>query len=192
MIPTDRFEKIEIASRAELRGWLNLNHGRDASVWLVRFTKNVPDKHVDRLTLLDELICFGWIDGLARKLDETRTMQLISPREQQAWAQSYKDRAVRLEAEGLMMPPGRAAIARSRQLGLWDTYAAVDALDIPDDLKAALAGQPSADAFFLNAAPSYRRNVLRWIFQAKTQVTRDKRIATTVGASAAGRKIPQM
>ena len=192
MIATDAFEKVEIASLAELHAWLGANHASERSFWIVRYTSNVPDRFVDRLDVLDELICFGWIDGLARKLDDQRTMQLISRRRQQAWAQSYKDRAKRLEAEGRMQPPGRAAIEASKALGSWDLYASVDALELPDDLKAALAINSAAEAFFLASAPSYRRNVLRWIFQAKTTPTRDRRIAATIEASAAGRKIPQM
>lgn len=192
MIPTERFEQVPVASLAELRAWLAANHQREDGVWLVRYKKNVPVRFVDRLDALDELLCYGWIDGIARKLDDQRTMQLIAPRRQQAWAQSYKDRVARLEAEGRMMPPGRAAIERSKQQGLWDAYAAVDALIVPDDLRAALRAAAGADGFFDAAAPSYRRNVLRWIGHAKQSATRARRIAATAEASAAGRKLPQM
>jgi uncharacterized protein YdeI (YjbR/CyaY-like superfamily) len=192
MIETDRFQQVAIASLAELRAWLRENHAREDSVWLVRFRNTVPDKFVDRLDALDELLCFGWVDGIARKLDEQRTMQLISRRRQQAWSQSYKDRVARLEAEGRMQPPGQEAIARSKALGLWDAYAEVDALLVPGDLQAALAATPSALSKFVGAAPSYRRNVLRWISVAKQPATRAKRIAATVAAAAEGRRLPQM
>jgi uncharacterized protein YdeI (YjbR/CyaY-like superfamily) len=192
MIPTGRFDQVEVASLGELRIWLASNHGRHEGVWLVRFKKNVPSKFIDRLDVLDELLCYGWIDGIARKLDADRTMQLISPRKQQAWSQSYKDRVARLEAEGRMTDHGHAAIERSKALGLWDAYAPVDALSIPDDLRSALKAGRHAEAFFDAAAPSYRRNVLRWISQAKKPETRARRIATTVELSARGEKIPQM
>lgn len=192
MIETERFEQVAIASLAELRTWLSENHSREDSVWLMRFRKTVPDKFVDRLDALDELLCFGWIDGIARKLDEQRTMQLISRRRQQGWSQSYRDRVVRLEAEGRMQPPGREAVVRSKTLGLWDAYAAVDALLVPEDLEAALAATSSGLSSFLSAAPSYRRNVLRWISAAKQPATRAKRITVAVEAAAAGRRLPQM
>jgi uncharacterized protein YdeI (YjbR/CyaY-like superfamily) len=192
MIETDKFKKVEVASLAELRGWLSANHAQEASFWLVRFKKSVPEKFVDRLDALDELLCFGWIDGLARKLDDDRTMQLISPRRQQAWAQSYKDRVQRLDQEGRMQPPGRAAILRSKELGLWNAYAESDALLVPDDLEEALTGLPEARAWFDNSAPSYRRNVLRWIGSAKTDVTRTKRIKQTVELANQRQKVPQM
>ena len=124
MIPTDRFEHVEVASVVALRDWLAANHTRAEGVWLVRFRKSVPDKFVDRLDVLDELLCFGWVDGIARKLDDHRTMQLIFPRKQQAWAQSYKDRAARLERDGWMAAPGREAIEESKRRVFWDAYAA--------------------------------------------------------------------
>lgn len=191
MIATERFEQVEIASPGALHDWLAANHGQAASVWMVRWKQGDP-RHVDRLTLLDELLCWGWVDGLARKLDDRRTMQLVSPRRQQAWAQSYKDRAARLEAEGRMQPAGRVAIERSKRLGLWDAYGDVDALTVPDDLRAALSVGASATHFFDTAAPSYRRNVLRWLAAARRAETRGRRIAAIVEASSASRKLPQM
>lgn len=192
MMPTERFEQVEVASLSQLRAWLAANHEREEGVWLVRFKKNVPAKFIDRLDVLDELLCYGWVDGIARKLDDERTMQLISPRKQQAWAQSYKDRAAKLELEGRMKEPGRAATRRSQQLGQWNVYAPVDALLVPDDLRLALRTDRGAEAFFDAAAPSYRRNVLRWISHAKKPDTRTRRIATTAELSARGEKVPQM
>lgn len=192
MIPTDGFEHVEVASRAELRDWLATNHLRTESVWLVRYKQSVPAKYVGRLDLLDELLCFGWVDGIARKLDSERTMQLISPRRQQAWAQWYKDRAAVLEADGRMAPPGRAAIERSKALGLWDAYSAIDALFVPEDLSAALAREPPAQTYFAETPPSYRRNLLRWLDQAKRAETRARRVAAIVEACAVHRRIPQM
>jgi uncharacterized protein YdeI (YjbR/CyaY-like superfamily) len=192
MIPTERFEQVQVTSLDELRQWLSANHTREEGVWLVRFKKNVPAKFVDRLDVLDELLCYGWVDGIARKLDDQRTMQLIFPRRQQAWAQSYKERVARLEAEGRIEEPGRAVIERSKQSGLWNAYASVDALLVPDDLQSALRDSPEAEEFFDQAAPSYRRNVLRWIAQAKKPETRGKRIATAVQLSSRAEKVPQM
>lgn len=192
MIATDRYQKVQVESLAELRAWLEANHQRDDGVWLVRFKKSVPSKFVDRLDALDELLCFGWVDGIARKLDDERTMQLITPRRQQAWSQSYKDRVARLEASGRMHQAGLAAVGRSKALGLWAAYETVDALAVPEDVEHALATAPGAMAWFESAAPSYRRNVLRWILAAKRAVTRERRIVELVEASQTGAKLPQM
>lgn len=192
MIPTDGFAQVEIRSAAALRDWLSANHAQAESVWLVTWKKRPGAPHVSTAEVLDELIAFGWIDGIRRKLDEARTMQLISPRRQQAWAQSYKDRAARLEAEGRMHPAGRAAITAARASGLWDATAAVDALVVPDDLAAALASHPPAEAHFTACPPSYRRNVLRWLHNARRAETRAARIAAIAAASARGDRLPQM
>ena len=192
MIRTEDFAQVAIESLDDLRAWLSQNHDSPDSVWIVRYQKSVPDKFVDRLDMLDELLCWGWVDGLARKLDDRRTMQLISRRRQQTWSQSYKDRVEHLTAAGRMALPGLAAIAQSKTLGLWDAYAEVDLLEVPQDMRAALDAQPDAAAFFDAATPSYRRNVLRWIHNAKRPETRVVRIAKALEASARRAKLPQL
>ena len=119
MIQTESLAKLAIDSLDDLRRWLALHHGTTDSVWLVGFKKSVPEKYVDRLDVLDELLCWGWVDGLARKLDDERTMQLISPRRQQKWSKSYKDRCEQLDAASRMQTPGLAAHDTSKTLGLW-------------------------------------------------------------------------
>lgn len=192
MIPTDGFAQVEVRSAAELRAWLMDHHAQAESVWLVTWKKapGAPYLSVDQV--LDELIAFGWTDGLRRKRDDGRTMQLISPRRQQAWALSYKRRAERLESEGRMHPAGRAAIAAAKAAGRWDETAEVDALVVPDDLAVALSANAGAEHFFGTAAPSYRRNVLRWLHGAKKAETRAARIARIVDLSAKGTKLPQL
>jgi uncharacterized protein YdeI (YjbR/CyaY-like superfamily) len=192
MIPTEGFAQVEVRSATELRDWLLTHHGQAESVWLVTWKKKPGAPYVSVAEVLDELIAFGWIDGIRRKLDDDRTMQLISARRQQVWAKTYKDRAARLLADGRMMPSGMAAIAASQRDGLWDAMADVDALIVPLDLETALAARPPADAWFAAAAPSYRRNVLRWIKTTKTAQTREKRISMAVDYSGRGEKIPQM
>ena len=83
MILTENFDKVEITSVKELRLWLLENHNKSDSVWLVTYKKSEPNKYISRWQVLDELLCFGWIDGIRRKLDAHRTMQLISPRKTQ-------------------------------------------------------------------------------------------------------------
>jgi uncharacterized protein YdeI (YjbR/CyaY-like superfamily) len=185
-------ERVEVRAAAALRDWLAANHAHEASVLLVTWKAARRDRYVSTGEVLDELIAFGWIDGRRWKLDAERTMQLIAPRRQQVWAQSYKDRAARLTAEGRMAPPGLAAIAESKAAGLWDAATDVDALVVPHDLAAALDVAPPAGAAFDSMAPSYRRNVLRWIAAARTAPTRAKRIAEATRAAAAGEKVPQM
>lgn len=134
MIKTENFEKVEVASQEELRMWLEKNHSQEESVWFVTYKKEVPDKYISTSEVLDELLCFGWIDGIRRKLDDTRTMQLISPRKTQHWTKTHKDRAQKLIDADLMQPAGFASIEAGKKSGLWHFMDDVDALIIPRDL----------------------------------------------------------
>lgn len=189
-VETDRFDRVEVTSAADLRDWLEANHRQDESVWLVTHKASEPDRYVSRDEVLDELIAFGWIDGVRRKLDETRTMQLISKRRVQHWAKSYKDRAVRLIEAGRMAAPGFRSVEAGKASGLWTFMDDVDALIWPDDLAAAFDAAPTARHRFAGFPPSAQRFTLRWIKLAKTGATRAKRIATTVTCAANGRYVP--
>ena len=192
MIQTENFAQVEVTSPNELYQWLDANHQQPESIWLVTYKKSVPEKYVANQVVLDELIAFGWIDGIKRKLDDERTLQLIAPRKMQAWARTYQERAARLEAEGRMQPAGRQSIEDSKLKGLWDATRDVDDLVVPPDLEKALLPVDEAKAYFMSAAPSYRRNVLRWLFLAKKPETRTARIDRIVAFCMRGERIPQL
>lgn len=191
MTKTENFAKVTVTSEEDLRAWLLTHHSQEDSVWLVTYKKHMGDKYLDRFAVLDQLLCFGWIDGIRRVLDDDRTMQLISPRKTQHWAQSYKDRVTRLDADGRMHAAGRTAIAASKANGLWDFMNDVDALIVPDDLAAALDATPRAQQHWDRFSPSSRRNMLRRIKLAKSPATRAKRIAETAAGAAQNQKVPQ-
>lgn len=189
MIESDRFEHVEVTSAAELRSWLLEHHAQSEAVWLVTFKKAVPARYISTAEALDELVAFGWIDGIRRAIDEERTMQLISPRRTQPWAKTYKDRAERLIVTGAMHASGLASVERAKASGAWDAMNEVDALVVPDDLRERLQVEPPAWAEFEGFPPSVRRNILRWIASAKTPPTREKRIALTVSEARDGRRV---
>ena len=182
-------ERVEVASVAALWSWLDAYHDQGDSVLLVTWKAKRRDRYVSREDVLDALLAHGWIDGRRYALDDDRTMQLISPRKQQLWAASYRERAERLVAEGRMRPPGLAAIERAKAAGTWEARGDVDRLEEPADLRAAL-DRCQASAWWDDAAPSYRRNVLRWIAGAKREATRAKRIDTVATHAARGEKVP--
>lgn len=191
-IDTDRFEQIELVSAAQCRDWLTNNHTPTESVWAVTFLKSVPARYVYRFQLLDQALCFGWIDGLRRKLDDTRTIQLFSPRRHQCWTESYRLRVEWLEHNGLLAPSGMAAIAASKQAGTCLSLADVDALVVPEDLSAALTASAPGSDNFDGFPPSHRRNALRWVARAKTAPTRAKRISQLAMPSAENRRVPTL
>jgi uncharacterized protein YdeI (YjbR/CyaY-like superfamily) len=185
----DRFEHVEVASVDDLHRWLLDHHDQTAAVWLVTWKKAVQDRYVSSEQVLDELVAFGWIDGIRRRVDDERTRQLVSPRRTQPWARSYCRRAERLLAEGRMQPSGLRGVELARASGMWDAMPDVDDLVVPPDLAAALVARPPAQEHFDGFPPSTRRNVLRWIASAKTEETRGKRIGLTVGEAAEGRRV---
>lgn len=190
MLKTENFKKVEIESQEQLRNWLRLNYSQEEGIWLVTFKKSEKEKYVSRDEVLDELICFGWIDGIRRKLDNTRTMQLISPRRVQHWAKTYKDRAGKLIKENKMHQSGLDLIKKGKESGLWNFMDDVDNLEIPDDLKTALNKLEGAFDFFDNINNSSKRFVLRWIKLSKTEKTRNIRIAKIAKLSSISEKLP--
>jgi uncharacterized protein YdeI (YjbR/CyaY-like superfamily) len=190
MIKTENFDKVEISSQEALRSWLMKNHQQPESVWLVTYKKSEQDKYVSRWEVLDELICFGWIDGIRRKLDDKRTMQLISQRKVEHWARTYKERAAKLIDEGKMHYAGLKAIEISKSNGLWNFMDDVDNLIIPKDLSEELSKLAGAADFFYSINDSSKRFVLRWIKLAKTEKTRNNRIKKLAQLSAKGEKLP--
>ena len=146
--------------------------------------------YVSTTEVLDELLCFGWIDGIRRKLDPDRTMQLIGPRRMQHWAKTYKDQAAGLIKAGKMEPAGYRSIERSKENGLWNFMDDVDALIKPADLVNALEQLPPAREYFDAFPPSVQRFALRWIKLAKTEKTRTKRIEKTAQLAQINERIP--
>jgi len=120
MVKTENFDQVIITSQEELRNWLLSNHHQKESIWLITFKKTVLDKYVSVQEVLDELLCFGWIDGIRRKLDEEKTMQLISPRKVEHWTKTYKDRYKKLESKGLVENAGKESVLKSKASGLWE------------------------------------------------------------------------
>jgi len=189
MVQTENFQKVEVSSKQELRNWLESHHQQPESVWLVTFKKSMPDKYLSTSDVLDELLCFGWVDGIRRKLDDQRTMQLMSPRKVEHWAKTYKERAAKLIQEGKMQEAGYRSIALSKQAGLWDFMDDVDNLIVPKDLLEALQKTAGAEDFFHAINDSSKRFVLRWIKLAKTAKTRASRVQQIAHLSANGEKL---
>ena len=180
-------ETLEITAPEQLWTWLGEHHGTRASVRLITWKVAHREKYVGREDVLDALVAHGWIDGRRFVVDDDRTAQLITPRKQQAWSKSYKDRVERLRSEGRMHPAGEASVAAGHASGLWHFFDDVDALVVPEDL-ASVLDRGKWDSL----ATSYRRNVLRWIKLAKTPQTRNKRIEAAAAATHENRKISQM
>ena len=191
-IKTENFSSVEITNEQDLWIQLSNNFGSQESVWLITYKKSTPQKYLSREQVLDALIAYGWIDGIRRKLDDQRTMQLIFQRKTQSWSATYKQRADRLEAEGRIQKSGRDALSQSKLLDLWDAMQDLDTLLIPNDLEILLDKDRTAATYFTDCPPSYKRNVLRWLKSAKTARTRQKRLHSIFTECKTENRIPQM
>jgi uncharacterized protein YdeI (YjbR/CyaY-like superfamily) len=180
----DFLERVQIAGTAELRAWLEANHTRPDSVWLVHYKKCVADRYVPYGDIVDEALCFGWIDGLTRALDAERSMLLFSPRKPRSvWSRINKDRVMRLIASGRMMPPGLAKIEQAKKDGSWDLLTAADNLIMPDDLAKAFAKNKRAARGFDALTESARRRFLGNLALVKGPDARRRRIQAILDAS---------
>ena len=179
------FERVEITSLADLHAWLASNYTRTESIWLVSWKKHTGERYVPKSDIVDEALCWGWVDSLPRKLDAERTMVLLSPRKHSSvWSAINKAKVARLAEAGRMQAPGMAKIDAAKANGMWEFLDDVEALEKPDDLIAALAAHPGAADNFDQFPASSQRGILGWIKLAKTGATRQKRISETATLAA--------
>jgi uncharacterized protein YdeI (YjbR/CyaY-like superfamily) len=179
---------VRVDDRAEWRAWLEKNHADARGVWLVRPRREAEAK-LDYDALVEEALCFGWVDGRVQPIDDAEMMQLITPRKRgSAWASSNKQRVARLEEAGHMAEAGRSVVEAARADGSWSRYDAADALEIPPDLATALGVDERAATHFGAFSDAAKRAILRWLIDAKRPETRAKRIAETVRLAAQNEK----
>jgi uncharacterized protein YdeI (YjbR/CyaY-like superfamily) len=188
----DRFERVEVTTRAQWRDWLAVHHRQADSVWVVTFKKGASRPRVPYDDLVEEALAFGWVDSLPRKLDAERTMLLMSPRKPGSnWSAVNKARTEKMTAAGLMHPAGLARIEQARADGSWSALDAVDQLEVPEDLAAAFDERPGSAEAFAAFPPSTRRGILEWIGNARRPETRTARIAETADKTQRGERANQ-
>jgi uncharacterized protein YdeI (YjbR/CyaY-like superfamily) len=169
--------------------WLAANHGRTPGVWLVTWRKATGKPAPSYEEAVTEALRVGWVDSVARKLDEDRTMLRFSPRKPgSGWSRPNKERIARLEAEGRMAPAGQRIVAAARADGSWALLDGVEALEVPGDLAAALDAHPGARQQWEGFPRSAKRGILEWIVQAKRQETRQRRVTETAEKAARGER----
>ena len=175
------------ASRAAWGAWLGDHHAGSAGLWLKipKRGRDVPSVTYEEALL--GALAFGWIDGQKAPLDEAWWLQRFTPRRPRSrWSKANRDRAERLIAEGAMQPAGLRQVELARADGRWDrAYDGQRAATVPDDLRAALAANPAAEAFFAALDATNRYAVLYRVQDAKRPETRARRIERFVAMLAA-------
>jgi len=168
-------------SRQEWREWLQDNHDKKQSVWLIYYKKKSTIPTVLYSEAVDEALCFGWIDSKSKPLDEHTFMQFFCRRKNNSvWSKVNKEKIERLTKEGLMTKAGYEIIETAKQNGSWTILDEAEALIIPDDLDKAFQKRKNAKEYFVSLSRSDKRNILQWLVLAKRQETREKRIIEIV------------
>ena len=181
-------ERFQPADRAAWRAWLAANHATATGVWAVTYRRTAGKPVVAYEDLIEEALCFGWIDSRPGKLDEERTMLRFTPRKRgSVWSRPNKERVQRLIADGSMTSAGMRAIEAARADGSWDALNDVDDLLVPPELAVALAAVPAALKGFEAMSPSAKKPILFWVTSAKREETRARRIEEIVRYVAVGR-----
>lgn len=162
---------IDCAHRAAWREWLEANHTTAQGVWLKFAKKGSPVATVTYPEAVEEALCFGWIDGQVRRLDEHFYLQRFTPRRPRSvWSQLNRRKATKLIEEGRMRPAGLAQVEAARDDGRWDNaYEPQSRAVVPDDLQLALRANPKAAEFFATLRGSARYAFLYRLHQAKPE-----------------------
>lgn len=184
----EHLSKVPVESVEGLTRWFADNHRSTESVWIVTYKKSAGARHVPLGEVRDAALAHGWVDSLPRTLDAQRTMLLVSPRRSGSnWSALNKSRIDVLRTEGRMHPAGEAAVERAVADGSWTALDAVERLEVPADLAAALSDRGAGETFD-GFSRSARRGILEWIQNAKRPATRAARIETTARMAAKGQR----
>jgi uncharacterized protein YdeI (YjbR/CyaY-like superfamily) len=174
---------------ALFRSWLAEHHDSATELWIKFWKKSSGKKGLTYKEALDEALCFGWIDGHIKPIDDTCYSQRWTPRRKGSiWSNVNVAKARALIESGRMMPAGLRAFEAREKVGVYSFE------NKEVELSAAYARKLKANAaaarFFASQAPSYRRIAAHWVMTAKQEATRERRLQQLIDCSAAGNKIP--
>jgi uncharacterized protein YdeI (YjbR/CyaY-like superfamily) len=171
-------DELVVADVEGLRAWLLENHLTSPGVWLALAKKGGTITTLTWQQTVDEALCVGWIDGQARKRDDETSSIRLTPRgPRSSWSQRNVANVARLEAEGRMLPAGRAVVEAAKADGRWEAaYSAQSVSEVPADLAAAIAAEPAAQAMFDVLTKANRFALIYRVTSVKRTETRERKI----------------
>jgi uncharacterized protein YdeI (YjbR/CyaY-like superfamily) len=177
--------ELYFKTRADWRSWLEENYQKTDGIWFVFYKKLSGKPSVAYNDAVEEALCFGWIDGKIKRVNEDYYIQWFTPRRPRSkWSELNISRVNKLLAEDKMRPSGiRAYENAEKRPESFYSQMEDDNLQIPEDLIAALTSNPVANDNFMKFSPSCRKLYLLWLSDAKRQETRLARIAKIVDRS---------
>ena len=183
-------EALFFKNGQEWRTWLQQNHTEKNAVWLIHYNKSSGKTGITYDEALEEALCFGWIDGKMKSLDDEKYIIRYSPRKAKSvWSKLNKDKAEQLIASGKMTDAGLTKIEEAKRNGYWDSaYTNRKTDELPSDLKNALQLDEDAWYNFQRFANSYRNTYIGWVNMAKSEETRKRRISEVLKRSSMNKK----
>ena len=172
-------------SSNDFRKWLQKNHATTQELWIGYYKKSSGKPSLTWQESVDEALCFGWIDGIRKRVDDLRYTIRFTPRRRQSiWSAVNIRRARELSDQGLMTPPGTAAFDARKEYrsGIYSYEQSAANLDGPYEKR--LKQNKAAWDFFYAQPPSYRKAIGWWIVSAKQEITRLRRLQKLVEISA--------
>ncbi|WP_420118476.1 YdeI/OmpD-associated family protein [Micromonospora sp.] len=175
-------DELVVPDADALRAWLSAHHDTSPGVWLALTRKGGTVTTLTWQQAVDEGLCFGWIDGQARKRDQESSWIRFTPRRARSiWSQRNVAHVARLEEQGRMQPSGRAAVEAAKADGRWAAaYAPPSDVEVPADLLAAVAADPAAQAMFDVLTRTNLFALVHRLNAVKRAQTRERKIAEFV------------
>jgi len=178
-------------AQVDWEAWLEEHHASAREAWLQFAKKNSGAASISYAEAVEGALCFGWIDGQSKGLDETWWMQRFTPRRKRSkWSAINRDKVTELAREGRLRPAGIREVEAAKQDGRWDqAYASSKSMTVPEDLQLQLDAHPEARSFFDGLDATNRFAILYRIHDAKKPETRARRIEKFVAMLMAREKI---
>lgn len=192
MKPIENENTFYAKNSDEWRNWLQENHLKKESIWLIIYKKESKNPSVYYPQAVDDALCFGWIDSVPNKRDDESYYQFFSKRNLKSnWSKVNKLKVERLLKENKMMPQGLKMVEYAKENGTWDALNRVDDLIIPDEMNALFSKNETAKNNFENFPASTKRGIFKWVYNAKQDATKLKRITETVNLAAENKRALQ-
>jgi len=167
---------MTFATPKDLSHWLKMNHAIETELWVKIFKKNTDIPSVTWDDIVVEALCWGWIDGVKKSIDDQTYIQRITPRKARSnWSKRNREHAERLISEGRMMEAGLVHIRTAKADGRWDNAYTASERKVPADFLAALESKPKAKIFFETLNKSSRYVIAYGLASAKKSETRQRR-----------------
>jgi len=185
-VASPQLEIVTVQTRAQWRKWLEKHHDSSAGIWFVFHKKHTGVPSVPYDDAVREALCFGWIDSLVKRLDDDKYMQKFTPRKPASkWSDSNRKRWAELKAAGLLAAAGLSAPPTDNAYGARPTIPQT----VPAFIANAFKANRKAWATFQALPPGERRRYVGWIYIAKQDETRVRRIRESIRLLAAGQKL---